>query len=74
MRESLRFPWPNASLRTYLVAAILVATLPMAALMAWRIYNDIDEQRAALMDGLTRSVGGLAHDVENEVAPPRSMR
>jgi PAS domain S-box-containing protein len=68
LRERVRFPWPTASLRTYLVAAMLLATLPIAALMAWQIANDIGEQRASLTDNLTRAASALAHDVESEVA------
>ena len=68
LRERFRFPWPTASLRTYLVAAMLVATLPIAALMAWQIVTDIDEQRMGLTENLTRNASALAHDIEGEVA------
>jgi PAS domain S-box-containing protein len=68
LRKRLRFPWPTASLRTYLVSAMLVATLPIAALMAWQIVTDIGEQRMDLSDNLTRSASALAHDIEGEVA------
>ncbi len=68
LRHKLRLPWPTASLRTYLVAAMLVGTLPVGALLAWQIVTDIVEQRMALTDNLKRSASALAHDIEGEIA------
>ncbi len=68
LRNKLRIPWPTASLRTYLVAAMLVGTLPVGALLAWQIVTDMIEQRMALTDNLRRSAAALAHDIEGEIA------
>ncbi len=58
---------PTASLRTYFVAVILLATFPLAALMSWQILTDVREQQAQIENNLSRSAASLAHAVDSEL-------
>jgi hypothetical protein len=60
--------WPTASLRTYMVAVILLATLPMAAFMSYQVLADMHAQQAQTEEELARSAAALAHTVERELA------
>jgi PAS domain S-box-containing protein len=68
IRASLGPPWPTASLSTYLVAVILLATVPIAALMAYQIYSSLRGQQVQLQGELRRGAASLAYAVEREVA------
>lgn len=59
--------WPTASLRTYLVALILLATLPIAILMCYWIFTDIQGQRQRMQLELQQSANSLAQMVEREL-------
>lgn len=65
---SQRLPWPHASLRTYLVAAMLLATVPIALLMAWQIVSSLKAQQVRQEESLVRSVASLTQSVERELA------
>ena len=60
--------WPTASLRTYLIAVILLATLPIAAIMSLQIYLEVREEQARIEDELARSATALTQTVERELA------
>ena len=62
------FAWPRASLRTYLVAVILAATIPLALLMTGQIAAGIVHQNAALMANIRSLADASASDVERELA------
>jgi len=60
--------WPTASLRTYLVAVILFATLPIAVIMSLQIFMDVRQEQARIEDELVRSASALTQTVERELA------
>lgn len=60
--------WPTASLRTYLVAVVLLATVPIALLMSVQSFTDLRAQRARLEDERERTAGALAQSVQRELA------
>ena len=60
--------WPSATLRTYLVAVILCATLPLALLMSLRIVADGKQQRELTAAGLRSTARAVAAVVERELA------
>ena len=62
-----RLPWPHATLRTYLVAAMLLATVPIALLMAWQIASDLLTQQRRTETSLQRAAAALAREVEREL-------
>jgi len=64
----LGLPWPRASLRAYLVAVILVATVPMSFLAAYLISQSIISAREQLDAGLNRAAASFALTVEREIA------
>jgi signal transduction histidine kinase/CheY-like chemotaxis protein len=55
-------------LRTYLVGIILVAAVPLAALVTWQIISDIRQRQAALETHLQSIATAVASTVENELA------
>ncbi|WP_157267765.1 hybrid sensor histidine kinase/response regulator [Azohydromonas aeria] len=59
--------WPRASLRTYLVAMILLGTLPSVLLMSWQVFTDIKAGQRELDAQLQRSAEALARGVEREL-------
>ncbi|TFZ02506.1 response regulator [Ramlibacter henchirensis] len=59
--------WPRASLRHYLVAMILLATLPLAALVCWQILADVRAEQGEIEANLTRSASALAQAVDSEI-------
>lgn len=58
--------WPVATLRTYLLLVILVATVPLGAFSAWLMRQEIVATRQQLSSGLQRAAGSLALMVERE--------
>src|SRR5688500_5790993 len=65
--KRLRALWPQASLRAYLAAIMLLATVPFTALMGYRIHGDIGVQRARMWAELERTAVATAKNVEREV-------
>lgn len=59
--------WPTASLRTCLIALILLATLPIASLMCYRIFADIQGERQRTQQELQHSANSVAQVVEREL-------
>jgi signal transduction histidine kinase len=59
--------WPQATLRTYLVAIILVATVPLALLMAYRIVEDNRQERRVLLANLSGTAKAAAVGVDREL-------
>lgn len=68
-RLKLRFErsWPIASLRAYLFAVMLVATLPLAALMGLQIVLDLRSEQARRDGELARSAASLAQAVQRQL-------
>jgi len=68
LKPSSRLPlrWPVASLRTYLLMIIVVATVPLGALTSWLMAQEILAARRQLSQGLTQTAGSLALMVERE--------
>jgi len=60
--------WPAASLRTYLIAVIVLAILPIAAFMTWEVAGDLRQQQAKMDDELSRSAAALSLSVDGEIA------
>lgn len=67
LQHKIDASWPTASLRTYLVALILLATLPIAILMCYWIFTDIQGQRHRMQLELQQSANSLAQMVEREL-------
>ena len=59
--------WPTAPLRTYLIAVILLATLPMAALMIFQIFADVREEQAEMQTELAATASALSQAVDREL-------
>ena len=59
--------WPTASLRTYLVAVMLLATLPIAAIMSMQIFLEVRSEQTRIEDELARSAAALMQTVEREL-------
>ncbi|AVS71402.1 hybrid sensor histidine kinase/response regulator [Paracidovorax avenae] len=60
--------WPSASLRTYLVAMILAATLPIALLLTYKVSAELAQTRSRLQSVLGHSAAGLAQTVALDTA------
>ncbi|XDF33986.1 ATP-binding protein [Paracidovorax avenae] len=60
--------WPSASLRTYLVAMILAATLPIALLLTYKVSAELVQTRSRLQSVLGHSAAGLAQTVALDTA------
>lgn len=60
--------WPSASLRTYLVAMILAATLPIALLLTYKVAAELVQARSRLQSVLGHSAAGLAQTVALDTA------
>ncbi len=65
--DKINVSWPTASLRTYLVALILLATLPIASLMSYWIFIGIQGERQRTHLELQQAANSLAHIVEREL-------
>lgn len=59
--------WPTASLRTYLVIVILLATVPIATLMSYQIFKQVENQRENLNADIERRTTVLAQAVNREL-------
>ena len=68
LKARLERSWPTASLRSYLFAVMLLATLPMAALMTLQSVGDLRDQQAQVEGELQRAAAGLAEAVERQLA------
>src|SRR5262245_24397133 len=68
LRGRLASLWPKASLRVYLAAIMLIATLPVIAFMAYKIVLDVGAERARIWRDLERSAAATAQSVERELA------
>jgi PAS domain-containing protein len=60
--------WRAVSLRSYLVALMLLATVPIAALMSFLILDDVRAAEQKLQQDLQRHAGVLALAIERELA------
>jgi len=60
--------WPTVSLRSHLLALILLATLPIASLMGYWIFTDVQGQQQRMQLELQQSANSLALVVERELA------
>jgi PAS domain S-box-containing protein len=60
--------WPTASLRTWLVAVVLLATLPIAGLMAWQLAQAARVAQERVNDELALAADSVADTVERELA------
>jgi signal transduction histidine kinase len=68
LRARLAALWPKASLRAYLAAIMVIATLPVIAFMAYKIYLDVGSERARIWRELERTAAATAQSVERELA------
>ena len=66
--ERWRPSWPTASLRTYLVLLLLLATVPSAVLMCYQIFANVAAQESRMNEELRRNANSLAQTVEREIA------
>lgn len=60
--------WPTASLRTYLVAIMLIATLPVVVLMSVRVFDDLEARESRTWLDLDRTARATARSVERELS------
>jgi len=67
-KDRIERSWPVASLRTYLIAVMLLAILPIAAFMTWEVVDDLRDQQAQIDGELSRSAAALSSSVEREFA------
>ena len=56
------------SLGAYLVIVMLAATVPLAAMLAYQLFRDLQDQQLRLHEGLQRSTAVLANAVQSELA------
>ncbi len=66
--ERWRPSWPTASLRTYLVLLLLLATVPSAVLVCYQIFANVAAQESRMKEELRRNANSLAQTVEREIA------
>ena len=59
--------WPFAPLRRYLVAMIVLATLPLSVWVGFQLYRDVREEQAEIDASLAQSAAALSQAVENEL-------
>lgn len=59
--------WPTASLRTYLVAMILLATLPFTGLITYQIFARVTSERERMQESTQRIASLLAQSVNREL-------
>ncbi len=55
------------SLRAYVVIVLLAASVPLAAMLAYQLFGDMQQQQLRLHEGLQRSTAVLANAVESEL-------
>jgi signal transduction histidine kinase/CheY-like chemotaxis protein len=66
MRSTL--PRIRLSLRTLLACLVLAALVPVAAVLAWQVYEDLRAERNRTEDELVRAAAGFALAVDRELA------
>lgn len=66
-RRRLARLWPQRSLQSYFVAVILVASLPIAVALVWRVAHDVAAARARVDAELHMGAQGLAQRVDREL-------
>ena len=59
---------PRASLKTYLLALVLLAVLPLAALLTYRTWQELHASRLRLEEQLGRNAATAARIVDGELA------
>ena len=59
--------WPTASLRTYMIAVILLATVPISAIMTTRMFQEVRQEQSEIEEQLARSAAALGQTVEREL-------
>lgn len=59
--------WPIAPLRRYLVVVIVLAILPLAALVSWQIVADVRHEQRQVEANLAGSAAALAQAVDSEL-------
>ncbi len=59
--------WPSGSLRAYLVVMILVATLPIAMQLTYKVVSELMDARERVQATLGHSAAGLAQSVAIEI-------
>ena len=67
IRDRLAAVWPKASLRAYLIAVMLLAIAPIAAIMSLQIFTEVRSEQAQLEEELTRSAGALSQAVQAQL-------
>ncbi len=60
--------WPRASLRTYLVVMILIATVPLAVLTCSQMLLALQQRHDGMASGLQDAASSLAAGVQQELA------
>jgi PAS domain S-box-containing protein len=66
VRRRIDSLWPTTSLRTYLIVVILLATLPIASLMAYWILTDVQGRQRNTQLELQQAADSLARTLERE--------
>jgi PAS domain S-box-containing protein len=59
--------WPIASLRTYLVVMILLALVPLAALMSYQVVGQVETQRKRTQEEMQHGAAVLAQSINREL-------
>jgi PAS domain S-box-containing protein len=67
MKDRFDRVWPTASLRTYLFAVMLLAILPIAALMSLQVFADVRNEQAEIEEQLARSATAFSQSVERQL-------
>jgi signal transduction histidine kinase/ActR/RegA family two-component response regulator len=66
-RRRLWPSWPALGLQTYFVAVILLATVPIALVLTWRVLDEAASARARLASDLSTAAHALAQRVDREL-------
>jgi len=67
LRRRFVASWPSVTLRTFLMALMLIATLPVVVLMGVRIFNDLEAREARAWLELERSARTASQGGEREL-------
>jgi signal transduction histidine kinase len=67
LRDRIAAWWPSASLRSYVIAIVLVATLPVVALMGFKIFGDYQTREERAWSELQTRAVATAQIVEREL-------
>lgn len=59
--------WLQPPLRVWLVVVMLVAAVPLALLLAWQLFGELQDQQRRLHDDLQRGAAALAASVDREL-------